>query len=68
VKQQIKTYRKRILDVDFASPITISERDTEKQTAGAKSKNSTAKIVINSLQMMKGFIECVILLKQLLFQ
>ncbi len=60
-------YRKRKLNVSSANQKTILKKDSGKQKRGGKSKNITVKIAKNSLHMMKVFIECVILLKQLLF-
>lgn len=64
----IKRYRKRKSNVDFAIQKTILKKDIEKQKIGAKSKNTSVKNAIGSLRLMKVFLECVTLLKQLLFQ
>jgi len=69
VQRTIKSYRKRKKsEVGFAIQKTTSKKVTGKHKIEAESKNTSVKSAISSLQLTKVFLECVTLLKQLLFQ
>ena len=60
MQQNIKTYRKEKqmkLNVYFVSPLTILKRDIDKLKIEGKSQDTSAKRVVRTLQMTRGFIE-----------